>query len=62
MWTKSDRLKRWPSLHEIRPGDIILIHFRPAFAEDVRAALTAMHDAGLTPALLEDYISPPRRA
>ena len=46
------------SLHKIRPGDIILMHFRPTFADDVLAALTAIHDAGLTPALLEDYVAP----
>jgi hypothetical protein len=42
--------------HRIHPGDIILMHFRPAFTNDVIAALTAMHNAGLTPALLEDYL------
>jgi len=42
--------------HRIHPGDIILMHFRPAFTNDVIAALTAIHNAGLTPALLEDYI------
>jgi peptidoglycan/xylan/chitin deacetylase (PgdA/CDA1 family) len=43
--------------HHIQAGDIILMHFRPAFVADVLAALTAIHDAGLTPALLEDYIA-----
>jgi peptidoglycan/xylan/chitin deacetylase (PgdA/CDA1 family) len=43
--------------HRIEAGDIILMHFRPAFVNDVIAALTAIHDAGLTPALLENYIS-----
>jgi len=42
--------------HKIEPGDIILMHFRPAFVSDVIAALTAIHQSGLTPALLEDYI------
>lgn len=42
--------------HRIHAGDIILMHFRPAFINDVIAALTAIHDAGLTPALLENYI------
>jgi peptidoglycan/xylan/chitin deacetylase (PgdA/CDA1 family) len=46
------------SVHRIRAGDIILMHFRPTFAEDVVAALTAIHAAGLTPALLEDYVRP----
>ena len=45
------------SVHRIQPGDIILMHFRPAFLKDVTAALTAIHDAGLTPALLEDYLA-----
>jgi len=40
----------------VQAGDIILMHFRPAFAEDFLAALQAIHDAGLTPALLEDYV------
>jgi peptidoglycan/xylan/chitin deacetylase (PgdA/CDA1 family) len=42
--------------HHIAAGDIILMHFRPAFVQDVLAALTAIHDGGLTPALLEDYL------
>jgi peptidoglycan/xylan/chitin deacetylase (PgdA/CDA1 family) len=46
------------SVHKIQPGDIILMHFRDTFAKDVLAALTAIHKAGLTPALLEDYIGP----
>jgi peptidoglycan/xylan/chitin deacetylase (PgdA/CDA1 family) len=41
--------------HKIQRGDIILMHFRPAFIKDVIAALKAIHKAGLTPALLEDY-------
>jgi len=40
----------------MKPGDIILMHFRPAFVDDFLAVLTAIHDAGLTPARLEDYI------
>jgi len=44
------------AVHKIQPGDIILMHFRPAFVKDVEAALKAIHDSGLTPALLEDYI------
>jgi peptidoglycan/xylan/chitin deacetylase (PgdA/CDA1 family) len=44
------------ALHKVQPGDIILMHFRPAFADDFVAALKAIKDAGLTPALLEDYV------
>jgi peptidoglycan/xylan/chitin deacetylase (PgdA/CDA1 family) len=43
--------------HRIHAGDIILMHFRPAFVNDLIAALTAIHNAGLTPALLENYIA-----
>jgi len=46
------------SVHKIKPGDIILMHFRSTFPADVLAALTAIHKAGLAPALLEDYITP----
>jgi peptidoglycan/xylan/chitin deacetylase (PgdA/CDA1 family) len=47
---------RFQEGHTVQPGDIILMHFRPAFVDDFLAALQAIHDAGLTPALLEDYI------
>jgi len=43
-------------VHRIEPGDIILMHFRPAFVSDVTAALTAIHQAGLTPARPENYV------
>ncbi|MCU7727023.1 polysaccharide deacetylase family protein [Actinoplanes sp. KI2] len=43
-------------LKRVQPGDIILMHFRPAFVQDFLAALRAIHRAGLTPALLEDYV------
>ncbi|WP_245665793.1 polysaccharide deacetylase family protein [Actinoplanes subtropicus] len=48
----------------VQPGDIILMHFRPAFVQDFLAALRAIHRSGLTPALLEDYVplgDPPAR-
>jgi peptidoglycan/xylan/chitin deacetylase (PgdA/CDA1 family) len=41
---------------KVRPGDIILMHFRPNVVGDFLAGLQAIKDAGLTPALLEDYI------
>jgi peptidoglycan/xylan/chitin deacetylase (PgdA/CDA1 family) len=43
--------------HRIQPGDIVLMHFRASFVADFLAALQAIHDAGLTPALLESYLS-----
>jgi peptidoglycan/xylan/chitin deacetylase (PgdA/CDA1 family) len=43
--------------HKVHAGDLILMHFRPAFVDDFLAVLHALHESGLTPALLEDYIS-----
>ncbi|MEU4690644.1 polysaccharide deacetylase family protein [Actinoplanes sp. NPDC023714] len=40
----------------VKPGDIILMHFRPRFVDDYLAVLNAIHRAGLTPARLEDYV------
>jgi peptidoglycan/xylan/chitin deacetylase (PgdA/CDA1 family) len=40
----------------IHKGDIILMHFRPAFPDDFLNALRAIKDSGLTPALLQDYV------
>ena len=34
----------------------MLMHFRPTVVQDFLAGLQAIKDAGLTPALLEDYI------
>lgn len=45
--------------HVVHPGDVILMHFRDRYADDFRAALVAIHRSGLTPALLEDYLTPP---
>ncbi|UQU62103.1 polysaccharide deacetylase family protein [Couchioplanes caeruleus] len=47
---------RYQEGHRVQPGDIILMHFREAFVDDFLAALRAIHKAGLTPALLEDYV------
>ncbi|WBB70187.1 polysaccharide deacetylase family protein [Micromonospora sp. WMMD812] len=41
----------------VKPGDVLLMHFRPALMDDLLAALKAIHRAGLTPALLEDYVA-----
>jgi peptidoglycan/xylan/chitin deacetylase (PgdA/CDA1 family) len=43
----------------LRPGDIVLMHFRPEFAEDLKAFTDAMTVAGLTPVLLEDFLQIP---
>ncbi|GAA2353171.1 chitooligosaccharide deacetylase [Catellatospora methionotrophica] len=40
----------------VLPGDVLLMHFRPALMDDLLGALNAIYKSGLTPALLEDYI------
>jgi len=40
----------------VQPGDVLLMHFRPRLMDDLLAALKAIQQAGLTPALLEDYV------
>lgn len=42
--------------HSLRPGDIVLMHFRPEFQADMQAFLDAEHAAGLHTVLLEDWI------
>jgi peptidoglycan/xylan/chitin deacetylase (PgdA/CDA1 family) len=63
MWkeTINAGIVRYQVGNKVRPGDIMLMHFRPTVVQDFLAGLQAIHDAGLTPALLEDYIggSPP---
>ncbi|MFI7540494.1 polysaccharide deacetylase family protein [Actinoplanes sp. NPDC049599] len=58
MWTETVHKGkvRYQQGRRVKPGDIILMHFRPAFVKDFLAALRAIHRAGLTPALLEEYI------
>jgi peptidoglycan/xylan/chitin deacetylase (PgdA/CDA1 family) len=55
--TVNTGIVRYQEGHRVQPGDIILMHFRPAFVADFLAALKAIHAAGLTPGLLEDYIT-----
>ncbi|MER7273588.1 polysaccharide deacetylase family protein [Dactylosporangium sp. NPDC000244] len=47
---------RYQEGHSVQKGDIILMHFRDRFVDDFIAALQAISDAGLTPALLTDYM------
>lgn len=42
--------------HSLRPGDIVLMHFRPEFQADMQAFLDAEHAAGLHTELLEDWL------
>lgn len=38
----------------LRPGDIVLMHFRPTFVADLEAFIAAANASGLRMALLED--------
>jgi peptidoglycan/xylan/chitin deacetylase (PgdA/CDA1 family) len=42
---------------ELRPGDIVLLHFRPGLVADLRALVARVEAAGLRVALLEDYLA-----
>ena len=42
--------------NKLRPGDIVLMHFRPEFKQDMQAFVDAMAASGLHTALLEDEI------
>lgn len=42
--------------NSLRPGDIVLMHFRPEFAADMRAFLDAQKAAGLHTVLLENWL------
>ncbi|MGW0433702.1 polysaccharide deacetylase family protein [Micromonospora sp. NPDC003197] len=57
-WTETvhEGKVRYQKGKTVQAGDILLMHFRPAFVEDFIAALVAIHRAGLTPALLSDYV------
>ncbi|WP_425865012.1 polysaccharide deacetylase family protein [Arthrobacter sp. TWP1-1] len=41
----------------LRPGEIVLMHFRPEFPQDLAAFLKAQEAAGLKVVLLEDYLA-----
>lgn len=43
----------------LRPGDIVLMHFRTEFPDDLAAFLKAQKAAGLKVVLLEDYLATP---
>jgi peptidoglycan/xylan/chitin deacetylase (PgdA/CDA1 family) len=42
----------------LRAGDIILLHWGPGLAGDLRALVAALDGSGLRSALLEDYLRP----
>lgn len=44
--------------NKLRPGDIVLMHFRPEFKQDLQAFTEAVRAAGLQTVLLEDWLDP----
>ena len=42
--------------HQLRPGDIVLMHFRPEFKQDMQSFIDAEAKAGLHTELLEDWL------
>ena len=42
--------------NSLRPGDVVLMHFRPEFAADVAAFVAAQNAAGLHTELLENWL------
>ncbi|WP_144119820.1 polysaccharide deacetylase family protein [Catellatospora sichuanensis] len=43
--------------HRVKPGDIMILHFDAGFADDFILALEAIKASGLTPVLLQDWVS-----
>ncbi|GAC1322406.1 MAG: hypothetical protein NVSMB13_00760 [Mycobacteriales bacterium] len=46
----------------LRPGDIVLMHFRATLYDDLTALMAKIAQAGLRPARLADYLTGPQRA
>jgi peptidoglycan/xylan/chitin deacetylase (PgdA/CDA1 family) len=42
--------------NKLRPGDIVLMHFRPEFKQDMQAFIDAMDASGLHTELLENWL------
>lgn len=60
MWDASvNRGKVVKARGELRPGSIVLLHFRPELKSDLEAAVRAIRKAGLQPGNLADYLPRP---
>jgi peptidoglycan/xylan/chitin deacetylase (PgdA/CDA1 family) len=46
------------TMPQLRPGDILLMHFSSSFVTELRALVDRVDEAGLRFALLEDYLVP----
>jgi peptidoglycan/xylan/chitin deacetylase (PgdA/CDA1 family) len=56
--TVNNDVVRFREVLYLRPGDIILMHFRPSFVQELNVIRQRVQDAGLRFALLEDYVAP----
>jgi peptidoglycan/xylan/chitin deacetylase (PgdA/CDA1 family) len=52
----------WQRPGGIHPGDMVLMHFDKYLKDNLLASLQAFQHSGITPALLEDYLTLPRPA
>jgi peptidoglycan/xylan/chitin deacetylase (PgdA/CDA1 family) len=64
LWTAAvnDGVVQFQSGGKLAAGDIVLMHFRDSFAEDFLAFLNRARQDGLTPVVLDDFLSstPPK--
>lgn len=60
MWdaTVNNGSLQYQSGNSLKPGDIVLMHFRTTFAEDLNAFVSAMNKSGLKTDLLENWLDP----
>jgi peptidoglycan/xylan/chitin deacetylase (PgdA/CDA1 family) len=54
--TVNDGAVQFQTGNTLKPGDIVLMHFRTTFTQDYTAFLTKAKEAGLTPATLTDFL------
>lgn len=59
MWDASinNGVIKYQDSGKMQPGDIVLMHFRSTFSEDLNAFVQAAQSSGLQPALLVDWLS-----
>ena len=59
MWTAAvnDGVVQFQAGGKLNAGDIVLMHFRNSFAEDYLAFLNRARQDGLTPVVLDDFLS-----
>jgi peptidoglycan/xylan/chitin deacetylase (PgdA/CDA1 family) len=59
LWTAAvnDGVVQFQAGNKLKPGDIVLMHFRKTFVEDYRAFLERARQDGLTPVPLSDFLA-----